>query len=314
MDEITSTLRTIHPLTLALALIAGMGVVLMGTAFSLLRGFNPNLNLGSKISLGREANRINGVEPDADSFARGCWPRVAWRDGAHGENERLWVERAYDLLDRQRGSSEYYTKKVVCAITGFALGILLGLNFANVALLPLLVLPMLLGLLGFALPRLELQADLKRRSERIFFEVPYTLDRLSVNILSHQGDLVEGLKATLKRPEGGYLIRELLQVVEDNAKAGHLDRALQRMAERNSDVPLVVRIAELLAHSQEAGTDLAQALQDIGDRAIDDVESLIRKRGEENSQLMVAPSIIALSGIFIALLGPSMLDLMNFLQ
>ncbi len=100
-------------------------------------------------------------------------------------------------------------------------------------------------------------------------------------------------------------MRELLQVVEDNAKAGHLDRALARMAERNVDVPIVVRIAALLAHSQEAGTDLVQALSDIGDRAVDEVESLIRKRGEENSQLMVAPSILALSGIFIALLGPN---------
>ena len=313
MDDLLNTVRTIHPLTVALALVAGMGAVLMGTAWGLLCGLN--FNLGGKVDLGREANRISGIEPDADSFvARELSPILHAVLARTGENERLWVERTYDLLDRKRGSSEYYTKKIVCAITGFALGILLGLNFADVALLPLLVLPMILGPLGYLLPRLELQADLKRRSEHIFFEVPYALDRLGINILSHQGDLVEGLKAMLKRPEGGYLMRELLQVVEDNAKAGHLDRALKRMAERNSDVPIVVRIAELLAHSQEAGTDLAQALQDIGDRAVDEVESLIRGRGEENSQLMVAPSIIALSGIFIALLGPSMLDLMNFLK
>jgi hypothetical protein len=312
-NNILNTLRTIHPLTLALALIVGLGVVLIGTALGLVSGVN--VNLGNSISLAQESDRIAGIEPDADSFrTRVLKPILQAVLVRTGEHERLWVERAYDLLDRSRGSSEYYTKKVVCAITGFALGIVLGLNFADVGLLPLLFLPMGLGLLGFVLPRLELQADLKRRSERIFFEVPYALDRLEVNVLSHQGDLVEGLKATLKRPEGGYLMRELLQVVEDNAKAGHLDRALQRMAERNSDVPLVVRIAELLAHSQEAGTDLVQALQDIGNRAVDEVESLIRARGEENSQLMVAPSIIALSGIFVALLGPSMLDLMNFVQ
>lgn len=313
ISNILNTLRTIHPLTLAFALIAGLGAVLMGTALGLVRGIN--FNPGNVISLADESNRIAGVEPDADSFtARVLAPILHALMARTGERERLWVERAYDLLDRHRGSSEYYTRKVVCATTGFALGIMLGLNFADVGLLPLLLLPIGLGLLGYLLPRLELQADLKRRNERIFFEVPYALDRLGVNVMSHQGDLVEGLKATLKRPEGGYLMRELLQVVEDNAKAGHLDRALQRMAERNNDVPIVVRIAELLAHSQEAGTDLVQALQDIGDRAVDEVESLIRARGEENSQLMVAPSIIALSGIFIALLGPSMLDLMNFVQ
>jgi Flp pilus assembly protein TadB len=308
-----NALHTLHPLTLAFALIAALGVVLMGTAWGLVRGIN--LNPGRAISLAAESDRIAGTAPDSDSFvSRVLKPILQAVMTRTGERERLWVERAYDLLDRQHGSSEYYTKKVACAISGFALGIVLGLNFADVGLWPLLILPMLLGLLGYILPRLELQADLKRRSERIFFEVPYALDRLGVNVMSQQGDLVEGLKATLKRPEGGYLMRELLQVVEDNTKAGHIDHALRRMAERNADVPIVVRIAELLAHSQEAGTDLVQALQDIGDRAVDEVESLIRARGEENSQLMVAPSIIALSGIFVALLGPSMLDLMNFVQ
>lgn len=40
---------------------------------------------------------------------------------------------------------------------------------------------------------------------------------------------------------------------------------------------------------------------------------LIRRRGEENGQAMVAPSAIALIGIMLALLGPALIELMRFL-
>lgn len=83
-------------------------------------------------------------------------------------------------------------------------------------------------------------------AEQIVFEVPYVIDQLTVNLLAHNEDLITALQAMMKRPEGGYLVREFLQVVTDNARSGQIGRALKRMAERNSDLPVVVRIAELL--------------------------------------------------------------------
>jgi pilus assembly protein TadC len=195
-------------------------------------------------------------------------------------------------------------------MAGFAAGITLGLlAAANGLPILLLALPLSLSLGGFFLPRWELQSDLKQRAESIFFEVPYMLDRLSVNLAARKGDLVDSLNATLMRPEGGYLVRELLQVVEDNAKAGHIEKALERMARRNRDIPIVVRLSELLANSQHGAVDLGQALQTIGDRASEEVENRIRRRGEENSQAMIVPSMIALIGIMLVMLGPAFIDL-----
>ncbi len=127
------------PLVLVYALVAGFGALLAASGLGLL--LNLPVRLGNRIQLGAEQDRIDGITPDADSFGnRVLAPLIQALIARTGEGERLWVERAYDLLDRARGSSEYYTKKIVCGTAGFACGVLLGLNFADAGLLPLLVL------------------------------------------------------------------------------------------------------------------------------------------------------------------------------
>ena len=328
---------TVHPMAVVCALIGAGGALLVATALGLFGGTRVDARfrrgLGSRVGLADESKRIEGIDatsamPHTGSFAeRVLAPLIQAALARTGENERAWVERAYDLLDRQRtGASDYYLKKVVCALAGFGFGV--GLGVMTGGLVFMLALPLGLSLLGYWVPRLELQHDLQRRAERMAFEAPYLLDRLGVNLLARHGDLVDALYATLKPASnraatgrtpgtsatGGYLARELLQVVADNAKAGHLDRALERMAERNRDVPLVARIAELLAHAQKGGVDLIPALQALGDRATEEVENRIRRRGEENSQAMLAPSVIALAGVMAVMLGPALMEITMLLR
>ena len=321
----------VQPVAVVCALVAAGGAFLVATALGLFGGvrLGARLRLGARVSLADESHRMEGIDavagaaPHAGSFVeRVLAPLIQVALARTGENERVWVERAYDLLDRRgRGSADYYLKKVVCALAGFGVGVVLGLMIGGLAFM--LALPLALSLLGYLLPRLELQHDLQHRAERMAFEAPYLLDRLGVNLLARNGDLVDALYATLKpssspatanRAPGGYLAREFLQVVADNAKAGHLDRALDRMAERNRDVPLVARIADLLAHAQKGGVDLIPALQALGDRAMEEVENRIRRRGEENSQAMLAPSVIALAGVMAVMLGPALMEITMLLR
>jgi len=313
--EITNLLPplTLTPMALGLALVAAAGMFLIVSALGMLGRIR--IQIGSHISLQSEEERMSGITAYTGSFAERVLAPLAREVMLRtGEGEREWVEQAYDLLDlKGKGSADYYTQKVIGGIGGFAMGLALGLLFASGGnLLLLLMLPLALSVLLYHLPRLGLKADLKNRSEQIFFEVPYVLDRLGVSLVANNGDLVTALSELLRRPEGGFLMRELLQVVEDNAKAGHLEQVLERMAQRNKEVTMVVRLAELLINSQKGAANLIQSLQDIGDRAVIEVENRITKRGEENSQAMVGPSMIALTGVLVALLGPSFIDLLKF--
>ena len=303
----------LNPVVMGCALIAAVGMFFIVSALGMLGGIH--IRVGSRISLQSEDDRMSGITAYTGSFAeRVLAPLVReamMRTSAH---EREWVEQAYDLLDlKGKGSADYYLQKIIGGIAGFAMGLALGLMAASRGgLWPVFVLPLGLSVLGYYLPKLGLKTDLSNRSEQIFFEVPYVLDRLGVSLVANNGDLVTALSTLLRRPEGGFLMRELLQVVEDNAKAGHLEQTLERMAQRNKEVTMVVRLAELLINSQKGAANLIQSLQDIGDRAVIEVENRITKRGEENSQAMVGPSMIALTGVLISLLGPSFINLIKF--
>jgi hypothetical protein len=55
-----------------------------------------------------------------------------------------------------------------------------------------------------------------------------------------------------------------------------------------------------------------EALHVIADRAQTTVENLIEKRGQQNSTMMIVPTIIALIGIVGAIAGPALYGLSGF--
>ena len=295
-----------------LALLAAFGAFLVTASVGLFGGLRLP-HVGGGVSLRSEVDRISGdgdVNRHEDSLLdRAVAPIAAELLNSARSTDRDWLTRALDLLNQAsylKTPSDYYAAKVLFALAGFIAGSALGgVLAANGALLALLLLPSLLGVLGFNLPRLQIVSMLKQRREEMLFEVPYVLDRLNVCYATERS-LPQGLIAMTSVPEGGYLMREFRQVTEDYLKNTRLQDAFRRMAERNDDVPLIQRIAERLAMTEETGADSIKAMQVIGTRAGEMVENMISERGEQNNTLMIVPTILALSGIFIAVAGPSL--------
>lgn len=291
---------------------------------------------------GRPAADLARAYASGTLLERATWPLAQVLMRRASMDQFAWVEQSYDLLGRDKGATDFYVRQVLSALAGLCVGFLFGtaLTMQQGLAVALLVLPVGLSALFCRLPELELKIDLRRRREQILYEVPHQIDRLLVNVMAYR-NIADGLKHTVdadaeKRraqllsrltgdlsPEqtreamttrmvavvgsggGGYFARELMQVYAESLKNGNLKAALLRMAERNADVPLVARCAERLAMSYESGASLVAALQDIGKRANDVVENLIQARGEENLQAMIAPSAIALAGVFVAIGAPA---------
>lgn len=273
-------------------------------------------HVGKSVSLEDEAARVQG-EPDSSHRPSALLDRILAPLAAEllrraTAADRAWLERALDLLNYPsylKAPADYYAAKVLFALGGFVAGSVIGVALAaNGLILSLLLLPPLLGLLGYNAPRLHVDSLLKTRREAMLFEIPYLLDRLSICYAAERS-LSQGLIALTSVPEGGYLMREFRQVTEDYLKNTRLQEALRRMASRNADVPLVERIAERLAMAEETGADSLKAMQVIGTRASEMVENLIGERGEQNNTLMIVPTLIALTGIFIAVAGSSLASL-----
>ncbi|MCL5998681.1 MAG: type II secretion system F family protein [Chloroflexi bacterium] len=297
---------------LGLALLAAFGVFLVTTGVGAFGDIRLP-RVGAGVSLEDETARIEGESDQSRGQSslldRALAPVVTELLRHTKSTDREWLECALDLLNYPsylKTPADYYAAKVLFALGGFVAGSVIGVALtADGIVLGLLLLPPVLGLLGFYAPGLHVTSLLKQRREEMLFEIPYVLDRLNVCYAAERS-LSQGLIAMTSVPEGGFLMREFRQVTEDYLKNTRLQEALQRMATRNADVPLIERIAERLAMTEETGADSMKAMQVIGARAGEMVENMISERGEQNNTLMIVPTLIALIGIFIAVAGPSL--------
>jgi hypothetical protein len=295
------------------ALLALGGAILLAMGIGL---FDPPGALKSpvigRVSLTQEAERIRGAparRPPGALERALILPLAESLQRRAAESEAEWLERALDLLDYPapyKSATDYYAQRVLWATLAFVAGALLALALVNAGF-PIfaLLFPPALGLVGYQVPRIQINDKLKRRREGMLFELPYTLDRLGVATVAERS-LGQGLVVTFSAPEGGYLAREFRQVVADYLRAGRLIEALERMARRNSDAELVARAAERLAMAEREGTDVLNAMRIVGERARVLVETMIEERGEQNQTLMIAPTLVALFGIVVAVAGPSL--------
>ncbi|NJM41951.1 MAG: hypothetical protein HC853_14935, partial [Anaerolineae bacterium] len=223
---------SVSPLVLGCALMAAAGALVFVSSVGLLSTRTIGRSTSGKVRLGVTRAVGDSADRETPTLLRLFTPLAESLMQRTAQSERDWVEQAYDLLDRHKGSADFYAKKVICALTGFGIGLTFGaIAAASGTLLPVLLFPLVLSLLGFWLPTWELRGDLARRREQLLFELPFVLDTLSVNVLA-KNSIVQGLNATVQVPNGGYLIRELLQVALDYQKSKRLRESLERMATR----------------------------------------------------------------------------------
>jgi hypothetical protein len=310
--------------------------------------------LNPAASLDEERVRMLGARGGARDLTAGTLleravgPLALWLATRAPRDEFVEIERAYDLLGRDKSAVDFYARRVLATLTGVCVGILFALALSGDRALPGALIPAFFAIGFYKLPALEIRRDLKRRGEQMLFEMPHMIDRLLVNVMAHR-NIADGIKHTVVdgdagaraalierlsgelSPEqtrvfllrhaintvgmggGGFFARELMQVYAENLKNGDLKAALLRMAARNAEVSLAARFAERLAMSYESGASLIAALTDIGARANEVVENMIQTRGEQNLQAMIVPSAIALAGVFAAIGAPAITSIFEAL-
>jgi hypothetical protein len=311
--------------TLFFAVMAALGAALVTSAVANVPDLRRiRLPFGAKTSLEAEAKRLQGEaqQEEASLLDRALAPLARDLMLRANPHERRWLEAALEKLGPTslfRNVQGFYVAKVLLAMGGFLAGAFLAvaLTATGAPLIVLFVLPLAFAIPNYLAPKMLLKSMLDTRREQMVFEAPYVLNRLIV-YLTMRGTVADALLNIAGVTErggdamGGYLVRELRQTASDYLFWGSMTKALDAMVARNDDVPIAQRIAERMSlHNQ--GTASVDALHVIADRAQTTVENRIEKRGQQNSTLMIVPTIIALIGIVGAVAGPSLYSLMGFL-
>jgi tight adherence protein C len=166
---------------------------------------------------------------------------------------------------------------------------------------------LMLGILGFAVPRVLLQAEGKARAERLRQGLPVLMDTLSM-CLSTGNSLPDSFKRSGESLRRGYpdLYHEV-RVVNRQAELRSLEHALLQWKDR-IPLPELSSLVFLLAQGDKLGTDVTRGLLELSSSYRVNARQAADTAANQLSFYMLFPTVLCLlvsGGILIA--GPGIL-------
>lgn len=219
------------------------------------RAFGPMISTWSS----QVMTLLNRAEADRIRLAQAGWPKP-------------W----YTVED-------LYMSKVTTAGILAAVGIAVGLIVSPEAIL--IAVPVL-GLLGFFVPDLNLNSQVKKRKEMITAEMAFVPDRIGIQVLAGK-TLPLAIREIATKP-GGPFVQELRLVSADYAIDGDLIGAMEKMAAR-TQMPELRDFVGRVRLATEQGTAIGPLLQVMGASARERLNLALEERGMRNSYLMILP-------------------------
>ena len=175
-----------------------------------------------------------------------------------------------------------------------------------------LIVGVVFGILIFAMPRLVLQAQAKRRVTNIQGALPDGLDMLNM-CLTGGLSLQMAFERVSSEIRGAH--RDLateFDIIRRHSETHTMERALDLFAER-IDTPEVKSLAAVTSQSVRLGSNVGTALQEYADSMRTGQRQRAEERGNRRSVAMLFPVALCLAPpVYILLLGPAVLELRDF--
>ena len=156
---------------------------------------------------------------------------------------------------------EMLATRYVGAGLGVLLGYMLASQISEGMSLPIMV---LLGLFGFAYPRMRLSAVGQARQLRIFRDMPYVLDLLTLSTEAGQ-DFSSAMAMVVEKGPSGPLVEEF-RVAQQSVTLGTARAdALRAMADR-IDLAELTSFVLALIQAEQLGAGIGKVLRVMGDQ------------------------------------------------
>lgn len=168
------------------------------------------------------------------------------------------------------------------------------------------------AILIFAIPRLVLQSQARRRVLNIQTALPDGLDMLNMCMTG-------GLALQMAFERVGNEIRAShsdlaleFDIIRRHSETHTMERALDLFAER-MDTPEIRALAAVTSQSVRLGSNVGVALQEYADGMRTNQRQRAEERGNRRSVAMLFPVALCLAPpVYILLLGPAVLELRDF--
>ena len=196
---------------------------------------------------------------------------------------------------------EFVCLRYVAAIVGLGFG-----YFASSVVLAGPSMPLIIGggIFGFVYPTTRLNAVVYNRMIRIFRDLPYVLDMLTLSSEAGQ-DFTSAMKTVIDKGTPGPLLEEFRIVHQEVTLGKTRTDALRGMAQR-IDLPEMTSFVLALIQAEELGTSIAKVLRIMADQMRVKRSTLAEEMaGKVPVKLMMPLILLIVPAAFIVLLfGP----------
>jgi tight adherence protein C len=213
---------------------------------------------------------------------------------------------------RPTALTEYAALRWVLTITPvFAAGVLALFMDSTTAALNCWIVGLILGALGYSLPRLYLHYRGKARAAQIERGLPVAIDMLNLGLSAGLNVLTSLQRAAKELPAAYPVLGFELDLVSRQAELRTLDFAMGQFADR-CGLPNVRNLSVILSQSETLGTDALATLREYADS----MRTNMRQRADEMANRapfkLLFPAYLMAVGAAVLIITPSVLEFNAF--
>jgi tight adherence protein C len=169
----------------------------------------------------------------------------------------------------------------------------------------------MLGMMGYAVPRLVLRSQGSTRALAIERGLPSAIDMLTLCLSSGQNVLNSLLRVSKEIGRAFPVLAEELQIVHRQADLRTLDFALAQFADRIS-LPHLRNLAVILSQSEHLGTDAVSILREYADNMRINQKQRVEEMANRAPFRLLFPAYLMAIGAAILILAPAVMELTDF--
>ncbi len=203
----------------------------------------------------------------------------------------VWLERRLQLANLQDNWTvrRFTTLGILTWLLGTVTSFYLILHFGNLKLSQQIVLLLMGGLCGTALPFLVLNNTISIRKETILRQMPEIMDLLCISVQA--GLSFDAAVSKITKRMNGPLIDEFRHVQLDTAMGMTRQHALEQMA-RRCDLEALYLFTSSVIQAEQLGANMARTLQMQADNMRDRHRQYIKSQAMKTPVKITFPMII----------------------
>jgi tight adherence protein C len=210
---------------------------------------------------------------------------------------------------RKTSPTGFIAAQGIMVIAGGFFGLIVG-GMASPAKAPFFAL--VLGLLGFMVPKLVLSSRVQKRQASVAVELPDALDLLSVSVEAGLG--FDGAVQKLTEHMKGPLIEEFEMALGEMRIGEGRQEALKKMAQRSAS-PEMGSFVRSIIQADQLGISLGRILRIQATDSRMKRQMLAEEKAMKAPIKMLFPTVIFIfPAMFIVVLGPAFLNLSTIFQ